>query len=155
MKNSLVCTGNAPSDAPTAEPTTAVSYISNPYFSFPYAGTKFENGKQCTSAVSACSSNYDACVTNLGGGGNNPGVTIVVPGAGGTTIGGGGSDLGASATKVCSSLRSEACSDLDVTQCAEFSSGKDHSAASQLSSVAGGRLLLGAAAVAVLLSGFA
>ncbi|KAK0383103.1 hypothetical protein NLU13_9016 [Sarocladium strictum] len=154
-----VCTGNAPSTVPTGRPTVAVSYVSNPYFSFPYVQTNFDNRAQCTSAVSACSKNYDVCVSNLqGGGGGDFGVTIVVPGAGGTTVGGGGSDLGASATQVCSSLSSEACSDLDATQCSEFSAGR--SDAGDAASVYRPPLvycmtLAGAAAAAVALGGIA
>lgn len=156
--SSAVCTGNAPASAPTARTTTAVSYVSNPYFSFPYVATDFDNSGQCTSAASACSENYDACVTNLQGG-NEFGVTIVVPGADGTTVNGGGTDLGASATEVCSSLSSEACSDLDVTQCSEFSSGgggdDDDAAAIHAPPALYCMVFAGAAAIAVAFGGLA
>jgi hypothetical protein len=47
-------------------------------------------------------------------------VTIEVPGGGGVTVGGSMTSLGASATSVCSSLSSEACSDLQATSCDDF-----------------------------------
>ena len=132
--------------------------MSNPYFSFPYIQTDFDNGRQCSSAVSACSENYDACLTQLQGGGDDFGVTIVVPGQGGTTVDGGGSDLGASATGVCSSLSSKACSEIDATQCSEFGSdrGDDDGAASVHAPPRTYCVVLaGAAAVAVVLGGLA
>jgi hypothetical protein len=148
-----VCTGTAPSNAPTARPTVPVSYVPNPYFSFPYAQTSFDNRGQCTSAVSACSENYDICVSNLGGGGNH-GVTIVVPGLGGTTVGGGGSNLGASATQVCSSLSSEACSNIQATQCSQYRAGGEGSAAMMSTPQASYCIVLaGTVAVAVALGG--
>ncbi|KAH8177734.1 hypothetical protein LIA77_02816 [Sarocladium implicatum] len=152
-----VCTGNAPSTAPTGRPTAAVSYVSNPYFSFPYIQTDFDNSRQCSSAVSACSENYDACLTRLQGGGDNLGVTIVVPGLGGTTVDGGGTNLGPSATGVCSSLSSEACSEIDATQCSEFSSGGDDDDAASVHAppTTYCLLLAGAAAAAAAIGGLA
>jgi hypothetical protein len=149
---SAVCTGNAPSAIPTARPTAAISYVTNPYFSFPYAETSFDDSRACSSAVSACSRNYQVCVQNLEGGGGF-GVTIEVPGDGGTTVGGGGSSLGASATSVCSSLSSEACSGVDPTQCREFSSGGDDDSAADKAAISKRALLLFAAAFAVAIGG--
>lgn len=96
-----------------------VSYVPNAYFSFPYAATTFGDQAACTSAVNACSKNYDTCVTVLNNGAGY-GVTIVVPGGGGTTVGGGAGAYGASATPICSSLSSKACSNLEATPCSSY-----------------------------------
>ncbi|KAF4462914.1 hypothetical protein FALBO_10275 [Fusarium albosuccineum] len=114
-----VCTGTAPATAPTGDATASVSYVPNSYFAFPYAATTFSNEGACTSAVDACSENYDQCVDYLGDGGQY-GVTIVVPGGGGTTVEGGGQALGTSATGVCSSLSSRACGDLEKSDCGDY-----------------------------------
>ncbi|KAI4870467.1 hypothetical protein F4820DRAFT_257410 [Hypoxylon rubiginosum] len=114
---SATCTGVAPTG-----PTPTVSYVSNTYFSFPYIQTSFANSVACSSALSQCSSNYQACVSGLGGGnGEVWGVTIVVPGGGGTTIAAtAGTGLpSATATSVCSSLSSEACYNLQSSQCTQ------------------------------------
>jgi hypothetical protein len=55
--------------APGAAPTTAVSYVPNVYFSFPYIATYFANPGYCSAAVSQCSANYAACTSQLGGSG--------------------------------------------------------------------------------------
>ncbi|KAL3961583.1 hypothetical protein ACCO45_003106 [Purpureocillium lilacinum] len=117
-----VCTGTAPASAPTGGATAPVSYVENPYFSFPYAPTTFSNSASCAAATRACSSNYNACVTGLQGSGGY-GVTINVPGGGGTTVAGAGSNLGASATPLCSSLSSKACAKLDATKCDSYGKG--------------------------------
>lgn len=113
---SAVCTGTAPATAATA---IAVSFVPNSYFSFPFAPTTYDNRDICSDAASACSRNYDTCVTVLEGS-SGWGVTIDVPGGGGTTVGGGGAGLGASATPVCSSLSSRACSHLEATPCSSY-----------------------------------
>jgi hypothetical protein len=113
----VVCTGAAPSSEPTNAP---VSYVSNSYFSFPYAPTTYTDIDQCTSAADACSRNYEACTSGLQGGGNGFAVTIDVPGGGGVTVGGPAQNLGASATAVCASLSSEACGELQPTDCDTF-----------------------------------
>lgn len=105
-----------------------VSYVPNSYFSFPYAATTFGNSASCASAVKACSSNYNACVTGLRGSGGY-GVTIDVPGGGGTTVGGIAGNLGPSATSICSSLSSQACSKLEATKCESFGNGSGASIA--------------------------
>ncbi|KAH7274669.1 hypothetical protein FSOLCH5_000456 [Fusarium solani] len=114
-----VCTGTAPSEAPTGDATAPVSYVPNSYFAFPYAATTFSNDGSCTSAVDACEENYDRCVSYLEDGGQY-GVTIVVPGGGGTTVEGGGQALGPSATEVCSSLSSRACGKLEKSDCGDY-----------------------------------
>jgi len=84
---------------------TAVSYVPNAYFSFPYAATYFANPGYCSAAVSQCSANYAACTAQLGGqggGGAGYAVTIVVPGGGGTTVAGAGVTYAASsASSIC------------------------------------------------------
>ncbi|KAK3941848.1 hypothetical protein QBC46DRAFT_381602 [Diplogelasinospora grovesii] len=119
-----VCTGTAPATfvTPTAAATTAVSYVPNAYFSFPYVATYFANGGDCSRAVSQCSSNYAACTSQLeglAGSGGGYAVTIVVPGGGGTTVTGAGQTTyaTASATSICNSLSSAACSNLQLGMC--------------------------------------
>ncbi|KAK0730586.1 hypothetical protein B0H67DRAFT_639070 [Lasiosphaeris hirsuta] len=116
-----VCTGTAPASFVTPSPqTTAVSYVPNVYFSFPYVATYFANPSACSQAVSQCSANFAACTTQLGGQvGGNFGVTIIVPGGSGTTITGnaGVSVPAASATSICSSLSAAACSNLQPSMC--------------------------------------
>lgn len=114
-----VCTGTAPSSykPPT---TTAVSYVPNAYFSFPYIATSFSNAGACSRAVSQCSANYAACTADLAGGAGGA-VTVVVPaGNGGTTTIGAnaGTTLPtASATSVCQSLSSVACHSIQGSYC--------------------------------------
>ncbi|GKT39946.1 uncharacterized protein ColSpa_00127 [Colletotrichum spaethianum] len=110
-----VCTGTAPTTAPSA--ATAVSYVSNEYFPFPYIATSLDRG-ECSSAVSQCSRNYQSCVTQLDGN-SGFGVTVIVPGGGGTTVAATRPDVGSSATPICSSLSSRACYGLENDQCAQ------------------------------------
>lgn len=114
-----ICTGTAPDSPPTAFPTAPVSYVPNTYFSFPYAATTYPNSAACESAVSVCSRNYEVCTSGLGGG-SGFAVTIDVPGGGGVTVDGTGANLGPAVTSVCSSLSSEACSDMEATSCDTF-----------------------------------
>lgn len=115
-----VCTGTAPSSfrPPT---TTAVSYVPNNYFSFPYIATSFSNEGACSRAVSQCSANYAACTQDLGGAGGGGAVTVVVPaGNGGTTTIGanaGATLPTASASSVCQSLSSVACHSIQGSYC--------------------------------------
>ncbi|KAI2609790.1 uncharacterized protein GGS25DRAFT_486275 [Hypoxylon fragiforme] len=110
------CTGVAPTGA-----TPTPSFVSNTYFQFPYIPTSFANSVACTSAVSQCSRNYQACVSGLAdsSAGAAWGVTIVVPGGGGTTVAATQATglPAATATSVCSSLSSEACYNLQSSQC--------------------------------------
>ncbi|KAF4777966.1 hypothetical protein HER10_EVM0010900 [Colletotrichum scovillei] len=109
-----VCTGTAPTTVPTA---TAVSYVPNAYFPFPYIATSLDRG-ECSSALSQCSRNYQSCVTQLDGNAGF-GVTVIVPGGGGTTVAATRPDVGTSATPICSSLSSQACYGLNNDQCAQ------------------------------------
>ena len=139
--HSDVCTGTLASTAEPHPATTAVSYVSNAYFPFPFAPTYFANGADCSAAVSRCSANYVACTSDLEGqglsaftaNGGTYGVTIVVPG--GTTVIGGGVLITttsgrvvttgtittyptATATSICNSLSSEAsCGSLSDALC--------------------------------------
>ncbi|KAJ4295772.1 hypothetical protein N0V88_004474 [Collariella sp. IMI 366227] len=65
-----ICTGTIPASFatpnPTVAPTTAVSYVPNAFFSFPYIATSFANAAHCSAAVSQCSANYAACTAQLG-----------------------------------------------------------------------------------------
>ncbi|KAL2137063.1 hypothetical protein VTI74DRAFT_9669 [Chaetomium olivicolor] len=115
-----VCTGTAPASFAAPSPTS-VSYVPNAYFSFPYIATYFANPGHCSAAISQCNANYAACTSQLGGQGGLGGgyaVTIVVPGGGGTTVAGRGVTVGlASATSICGSLSSVACSGLQTSMC--------------------------------------
>ncbi|KAK4155371.1 hypothetical protein C8A00DRAFT_13574 [Chaetomidium leptoderma] len=123
-----VCTGTAPASfvpPGTAAATTAASYVPNTYFSFPYVATYFANPGFCSAAISQCSANHAACTSQLqgqggGGGGGGYAVTIAVPGGGGTTVtaaGGGVTYDAASATSICNSLSTAACSGLQPSMC--------------------------------------
>lgn len=83
--------------------------------------TSFPNSAACLSAVSQCGADYSACTADLEGldSADGYGVTIVVPGGGGVTVSPSrGSGLGtSSATSICASLSSEACSGFQSTQC--------------------------------------
>ena len=126
--HSAVCTGIAPTGQPTAAPSQAVSFVSNSYFSFPYAPTSFDNRGECNAAKATCSRNYGICVSDLQTN-NGLAVTINVPGGGGTTVAGALSALApATATSVCASLSSKACSKLEATSCDAF---KDSAATRQ------------------------
>jgi hypothetical protein len=107
------------STAATATITGSASYVTNPYFPFPYITTSWTNSAACVSAYSNCQTNYAACTVDLQGGGGN-GVTIVAPG-GGTTVAATAVNLGiASATSICSSLSLVACHGLVTQNCAQF-----------------------------------
>lgn len=125
-----VCTGTAPTSVSGGNPTFIPSYVSNSYFSFPYAPTSFPNSAECESAARACSKNYDSCLTKLGGSGYA--VTVDVPGGGGTTVNGDSRDLGTSATSICASLSNQACSKAQATNCDSF--GQRSAASSSYSS---------------------
>jgi len=112
-----VCTGTAPASAP-APTASAVSYVPNNYFPFPYISTSFANTAACTSAVSQCSQNYGVCLADLQGSAGY-GVTVVING--GTTVAAASAPtVGTSATAICSSLSSVACGTIQSTQCAQY-----------------------------------
>ncbi|KAK3383903.1 hypothetical protein B0T24DRAFT_673725 [Lasiosphaeria ovina] len=118
-----VCTGTAPASFVTPNPaqTTPVSFVPNPYFSFPYIATSFAGPADCSAAVSECSVNWAVCTAQLEGqAGSAPfGVTIVVPGGGGVTVGGGAGVTypTPTATSICNSLAQVACSNLQYSMC--------------------------------------
>lgn len=121
----VVCTGAAPTgNNPAPTQTQATSFVSNSYFSFPYAFTDFDDRAACTSAQDACSDNYEVCTSNLGGNQRDLAVTIEVPGGGGVTVGGSGEALPTSeAASICSSLYNEACSAVETADCDEYENG--------------------------------
>jgi hypothetical protein len=106
------------STAAIATITGPASYVSNPYFPFPYIATSYTNSADCVSAYDNCQVNYAACTVELQGGGGN-GVTIVAPG-GGTTVAATAVNLGTSATSICSSLSKAACYGLVTQNCVQF-----------------------------------
>lgn len=118
-----ICTGTAPASFVTPRPAapTAVSFVPNTYFTFPYIATVFVDSNDCSAAVTQCSANYAACNAQLQGhaGGAGYAVTIIVPGGGGTTVAPGAGvtyDAGR-ASSICSSLSSAACSGLQASMC--------------------------------------
>ncbi|KXJ89222.1 hypothetical protein Micbo1qcDRAFT_235539 [Microdochium bolleyi] len=111
-----VCTGAAP----TGTGVPPVSYVPNTYFSFPYIYTSFRNTGACSSAVSQCNANYQACTADLAGANSGYGVTIAVPGGGGTTVAPTRAPVAlATATSVCQSLSREACRGLQSSVCTQ------------------------------------
>ncbi|KAI0391615.1 hypothetical protein F5Y17DRAFT_439793 [Xylariaceae sp. FL0594] len=105
------CTGVAP-----AKPTMTPTYVSNAYFPFPIVPTSFANPADCSSYLSDCHKNYDACVSGLAGGRAGYGVTIEVPGA--TTVAQVQTSLpSATVTEVCSTLSLQACHGLSGGAC--------------------------------------
>ncbi|KAK4177668.1 hypothetical protein QBC36DRAFT_126752 [Triangularia setosa] len=119
----VICTGTAPASFATPLPaaTTAVSYVPNGFFSFPYVATYFANREHCSAAARQCDTNYEACQSQLQGlaGGVGYAVTIAVPGGGGTTVtaAAGITYEPARATSICSSLSSVACNGLEPGMC--------------------------------------
>lgn len=101
---SAICTGVAPGTL--APPTPTISFVPNPYFSFPYIPTSLAGPNACSQAVSQCDANYEVCTAQLAGANTGFQVTIAVPGlpgADGTTIVGGAGVTypTASATSIC------------------------------------------------------
>jgi len=97
-----VCTGVVQGNF---APSPTVSWVENPYFSFPFVATSFAGPGACYQAINQCSDNYGACTAQLGGqSGAGFQVTVVVPdgSAGRTVVGGMGVTLPvASATSIC------------------------------------------------------
>ncbi|KAL3420714.1 hypothetical protein PVAG01_07159 [Phlyctema vagabunda] len=118
------CTGTIASATviATASATVTATYVTNEFFPFPYIPTVFANSAACTSAYSACQTNYALCTQGLNGGGF--GVTISAFGGGGVTVAPSATNLGfSSATSVCNSLSSEACQGLETSACAQYGTG--------------------------------
>ena len=107
----LSTTGNG------AQITGLRSTVQNPYFPFIYLPTTFSNAADCSSSFSSCGSAFTSCTSSLGGGANGitaPGVTITGPGVGATAQ---SSLPSASAASICSSLSTQACYPLQLTNC--------------------------------------
>lgn len=119
----------------TAAPSTgAVSYVPNPYFSFPYIPSTFANSASCSAAYSTCASDYAQCTIDLQGGEGRFAVTIVAPGGGITVSAPASTNVGAaSATAICSSLSNLACPGTAAT-CSVYAIG---TASPELISAAG------------------
>ncbi|RKF79586.1 hypothetical protein GcM3_054008 [Golovinomyces cichoracearum] len=94
---------------------TVTSSVNNIYFPFPYSPTTFSDKDECLSAFYDCKNNYAACTASLQG--TNYGVTIVAP-AGGITVAPTAQPLDvSSASKICSSLSSQACHGIERSDC--------------------------------------
>lgn len=138
---SLKCTGIAPT-SPGAVPTAAPTYVSNSYFPFPYAGTTFTDRNACSAAVTTCSKNYDTCVTKVQQG-DGYAVTIAVPGGGGKTVTGPAKNVGGpEATSICSSIRSQACGQIEATGCQSFPNSSASNKPPTVISISGSVVLL-------------
>lgn len=123
-------TGSTSTSAPQSQTTTTPSATSNSaqvtglrstvpnsYFPFIYLPTTFSNAAECSSSFSSCGSAFSSCTSSLGTGANGvtaPGVTITGPGVGATAQ----TPLpSVSAASICSSLSTQACYPLQLTNC--------------------------------------
>lgn len=93
------------------------SWVPNDYYPFPAIPTTYTNAAACSRAYSTCQSDAHSCTSALASG--LPGVTISGPN-GGATITAIASLGQVSASAICSSLSSKACSGLIVEACASF-----------------------------------
>ncbi|ORY66482.1 uncharacterized protein BCR38DRAFT_314464, partial [Pseudomassariella vexata] len=110
-----VCTGTV---ASTTGGTPTASFVTNSLYAFPAIPTSFSNAGQCSSAVNACSRNYESCTSGLVSGTGGYAVTVAVPGGGGTTVAPTHVTIPIeSATSVCSSLSSKACYGIQSSVC--------------------------------------
>ncbi|TVY81577.1 hypothetical protein LSUE1_G003404 [Lachnellula suecica] len=137
----------------TATIPGAASYVTNQYFPFPIIATSYSNSAACNSAFQACQTNYAACTADLAGGGSGFAVTIVAP-AGGVTVSPTIQSLGAaSATSICSSLSSEACYNIQSSNCAQFGDGSGGSFVVSSTKNAAARQTVGCMAAAGMMAG--
>lgn len=98
---------------------TASSWVPNTFFPFAYLPTTYTAAAACSSAYSRCQSDAARCTAALAGG-QNFGVTVNAPN-GGVTITAVPSLGSASASSICSSLSSAACSgDWNVAACSAY-----------------------------------
>lgn len=97
---------------------TGQSYLPNQYYPlFGVIPTTYSNAAACSSAYTTCQRDAQQCTSALANG--VPGVTVSAPG-GGATITAIASLGQVSASAICSSLSSQACSGLIVEACASF-----------------------------------
>ena len=124
------CTGTIGPGAivtPTgAASITGVTAVPNAYYPFPIIPVTYANADICSASYSQCQAQLTSCTSVLGGAGSNNypltvagggGVGITVPAATVVPVG------PASAAQICSSLRAQACWNLQLTNCASFSPG--------------------------------
>ena len=98
---------------------SATSWVPNTFFPFAYLPTTYTAAAACSSAYSRCQSDAARCTAALAGG-QNFGVTVSAPN-GGVTITAVPSLGSASASSICSSLSSAACSgDWNVAACSAY-----------------------------------
>ena len=101
---------------------SATSWVPNTFFPFAYLPTTYSSAAACSSAYSRCQSDAARCTAALANG-QNFGVTVSAPN-GGATITAVPSVGSASASSICSSLSSAACSgDWDVAACSAYPAG--------------------------------
>lgn len=99
-------------------PTFAASTVVNPFFPFIYIPTSFVNAAVCSSYFTACGTEFSSCASSLGGGVIN-GVTVTGAGGGVTVQGATATSLSQGAS-ICSSLSSQGCYGLQLTNCPAF-----------------------------------
>ncbi|KZF26329.1 hypothetical protein L228DRAFT_10190 [Xylona heveae TC161] len=91
------------------------STVPNPYYPYVYLPTTYYNPAACSTYYTSCQKQYSSCTASLNG---VNGVTVTGQGGGvtvqGTTV------TGAQATSICSSLSSQACYGLQVTNCKNY-----------------------------------
>ena len=96
----------------TASPQTTVP---NAPYPFVYIPTSFANAAVCSSYYTSCQSQFSSCTAALGGGVN--GVTVSGGGAGITVQ---GATATGSAAAICSGLSTQACYNLQLSNCPPF-----------------------------------
>jgi hypothetical protein len=101
------------------------SMVPNSFYPFPPIPTTHINAAACSSAYTSCSQNAQSCTSALANG--LPGVTISGPNGGATITA--IASLGIqSASSICASLSSQACSGLIVEACARYGDGTGNAA---------------------------
>lgn len=106
---------------------SASSWVQNTFFPFAYLPTTYSSAAACSSAYSRCQSDAARCTAALASG-QNFGVTVNAPN-GGVTITAVPSLGAASASSICSSLSSAACSgSWDVSACQAYGGGDGNGA---------------------------
>lgn len=101
------------------------SMVPNSFYPFPPIPTTHINAAACSSAYTSCSQNAQSCTSALANG--VPGVTVSGPNGGATITA--IASLGIqSASSICASLSSKACSGLIVEACARYGDGAGNAA---------------------------
>jgi hypothetical protein len=97
----------------------AQSTVPNSYFPFLYIPTTFSNAAICSSYFTSCGNEFSSCTSQLGGNVVN-GVTVAGPGGAGVTVIGVSAVGSQSAQSICSSLSSQGCYGLQLSNCPQF-----------------------------------